>query len=108
MTQLPKVIKNYVLFPLLFLFTISCGTKHFYKKVDKKMKCIDKIYQNTKDSKEYLEVYSQFRDTIKSWGEKKLKLYQYSDTNNYFIDDIVYFNKNKNQCLIVLIAPAWI
>jgi hypothetical protein len=93
--------KLYILTLIFTLLLTNCGLKHFYKKVSKKVKCLDKIYTKTKNTSDYNEVFKQFKDTLNAWTEKKLKLHQFSDPNHYFQDDIIYFNKKRNQCVLV-------
>ena len=108
MIQLHNFIKKHLFFLLFVLILTNCGTKHFYEKVEKKIKCIDKIYFKTKETIDYKDVMSQFKDTLNFWTERKLKLYEFSDKKNYFIDDVVYFNKQKNQCVIILVSSVFL
>ncbi|MBI4944809.1 MAG: hypothetical protein HY840_00250 [Bacteroidetes bacterium] len=109
--------KLYQLFSFFFIVSVyyscksNCGfvrtPDEYNKKRSEWLRCIDTLYGHTKNTEVYRAVKTQVTDSLNKWILLGLPYTQGFKNNLYYIDEIIFFNKKMNQCIVMtVILPS--
>jgi hypothetical protein len=84
-------------FLLLASTLLACGQKH----TDSAFQAYMNGIQGTKD---YTEIRAKLKDTIQSWKDRELYELLFFKKVKWAVDDAVFFDKNKEKALLLLIV----
>jgi hypothetical protein len=100
-----KLIIYFVIFFAIVFFTNCTGNS--IKEIDSKNECYSEKLENLKKTQVYNEVFTQFSKDFDSLKKEMPEL----RLRPYKIDDAIFFNKNKNECILLILqkpVSGWV